>query len=283
MNTRRLELSGGALALTAVAAIGWLDYVTGVDIGFSLFYLVPIVASAWICGVRVGVIVAAVAGSVWLAADISLRGSDTSVGVSLWNAFTRYVIYISEAVFIAMLRRDRELMRTLAARESTLARTDETTRLANTRAFAEAADEELARARANGESVCVLYIDLDNFKTINDTLGHATGDVVLQQVAEELSHVLRPGDVAARLGGDEFGVLLRGVDETIAERVAERILARITDLGTSYRGSRLGATVGIAYFASNLPVDAEAILSAADALMYEGKREGKGRVVVRRS
>lgn len=277
------ELYGGALAILAVMAIGWLDYVTGVDIGFSLFYLVPIVASAWACGLRVGVFVAAVAGSVWLAVDVSLSGPHTSLGVSLWNAFTRYVIYISEAVFIALLRRDRELLRTLAARESALARTDETTLLANTRAFAEAAEEELARARANGESVCVLYIDLDNFKQINDTLGHPAGDAVLQQVAEELSHVLRPGDLAARLGGDEFGVLLRGVDETIAERVANRILGRITDLGMTYPGSSLGATVGIAYFAANLPHDAEAILSAADALMYEGKRQGKGRVVMQRS
>ena len=280
--TLKRRLLGGLIALCAVAAIGWLDYVTGVDIGLSLFYLIPIGVTGWLCGWRIAAFVAFVAGTVWLAADISLRGPATSVGVSLWNAFTRYVIYISEGVFIALLRRDRELLREAALQQSSLARTDQTTRLPNARAFAEAAEVELARSRAADEPVCLLYVDLDNFKTVNDTLGHAAGDAVLQQVADALAHTVRPGDLAARLGGDEFALLLRAVPPEAAEAVAQRIVSLVAQVASENPCCELGATVGVAYFEKNLPEDTDALLHTADELMYRGKREGKGRVVLDR-
>jgi diguanylate cyclase (GGDEF)-like protein len=260
-------------------AIGWIDYVTGPDVGLSLLYLIPVALSGWYGGITAAIFVGAAAGSAWLAADIAWRDSDTAIAISVWNAFTRYIIYISEGMLLALVHKDREKLRRLAARESTLARTDAGTRLPNARAFMEMLEEELQMARESGEAVCVAYLDLDNFKEVNDRYGHAAGDEVLQNVATAIQRSIRGHDVAARLGGDEFAVLLRGVDPVIAQSVGERIAARVREIGTRYAEATLSATLGVAHFES-LPETASALLQAADGAMYAGKTSGKGRVVV---
>lgn len=262
-----------------VVAIGWIDWFTGPDIGLSLLYLVPVAFAGWYGGVAAAIFVGLAAGSAWLTADVALRHSDTAIAISVWNAFTRYIIYVSQGVLFALVHRDREKLRKLAARESSLARTDLGTRLPNARAFMELLEAELEEARERGEAVCVAYLDLDNFKEVNDRYGHAAGDEVLQNVATAIQRSIRGHDVAARLGGDEFGVLLRGVDPLIAQTVGERISARIREIGTKYAGATLGATLGVAFFQS-LPETASALLQAADGAMYAGKSSGKGRVVV---
>ena len=276
MQPRRLTWVIVAAAI--IAAIGWVDYATGPEIGFSLLYLIPIAISAWYGGVRVAVIAGAVAGACWLAADLAWRDDERAIAISLWNAFTRFVIYISQGVFIAMLHRDRERLRRVAAREATLARTDSSTGLPNARAFLEHAERELQR----GTPLCVLYVDLDNFKAFNDLLGHSAGDDILDAVADILRRSIDDCDVAARIGGDEFAVLLCEADELKARRTAERISDTIRTLGTAYGDMRFGATVGVAYFAEP-PATAEDLLRHADDAMYQGKTQGKGRVVVQRA
>jgi len=124
--------------------------------------------------------------------------------------------------------------------------------------------------------VGVLYVDLDRFKEVNDTLGHAAGDAVLVEVAARLRALVRPVDLIARLGGDEFAVVLRGlVDEKAAEHIAERVVAR---LGEPYEsvGSEvdLGASVGVATSSVD-DFDAERLLVAADRALYRAKAEGR--------
>lgn len=263
------------LSTAVVATIGWIDYASGPDIGMSLLYLVPIVVSAWYGGVAPGVLIACFAGASWLAADLAWRENDTAIAISLWNAFTRFVIYISQAVFVAVMRRDREKLRRLAIYEGTLARTDSNTGLPNSRALLERADRELKR---NGP-LCMLYIDLDNFKVFNDRLGHAAGDDILGEVARILAGAIGPSDVAARIGGDEFAVLLGDCDQTGACRVADAIAETIGALGSAYGDVKFGATVGVAYFREP-PANAEELLRSADDAMYRGKLQGKGKVVV---
>jgi diguanylate cyclase (GGDEF)-like protein len=268
------------VGVAVVSLIGWLDWITGPDIGFSLLYLIPVAIAGWRGGVTTAVIVGSFAGLSWLYADIAWKTTETGIAISVWNAFTRFVIYISQGVLLALLRRDREKLRHVAARESALARTDSGTSLPNARAFVEAVEKELDRARESREAVCLLYLDLDNFKEINDRFGHAAGDEVLQRVADALQHSIRGHDMAARLGGDEFAVLLRGVDENVARAVSERIRARVAGIGAAYPGSHLGATVGVTWMAG-APESAQALLRAGDRAMYEGKTAGKDQVVVR--
>ena len=258
-----------------VATIGWIDYVTGPDVGLSLLYLVPIGVSAWYGGVAVAVVVGCFAGGSWLAADLAWRDSETAIAISLWNAFTRFVIYVSEGVFIAIVHRDREKLRRLATREGLLARTDSNTGLPNSRAFIERAEHEMK----SGSPLAVLYVDLDNFKSFNDRLGHAAGDDILEEVAHILRESTGQNDLAARIGGDEFAILLCcDADELRARRIGDAITERIRGLGSAYGDIRFGATVGVAFFREP-PDNAEELLRAADEAMYRGKTLGKGRVV----
>lgn len=137
----------------------------------------------------------------------------------------------------------------------------------------------LGQARTLGTTVGVLYVDLDGFKAVNDTLGHQAGDSVLCAVALRLSGELRGLDIAARLGGDEFVVLLEGdTDLEAAEKVAERLitsLSRPYQLGTGEEVV-IGASVGIA-IGGRGKMNAEALLREADASLYLAKTSGKGR------
>ncbi|HYK03263.1 MAG TPA: GGDEF domain-containing protein [Thermoanaerobaculia bacterium] len=273
------RLYGTAAAAVAVAAIGWIDYVTGPDVALSLLYLIPVAIAGWYGGMTVAIFISAAAGTASLVANITWDASESAIAISMWNAFTRYVIYTSEAVLLAMLHRDREKLRRLVAHQSTLARTDSSTSLPNARAFMEVVEEEIQTARETGDPVCVAYLDLDNFKRINDTFGHAAGDEVLQRVAGALKRSIRGHDVAARLGGDEFAVLLRGVEPDAARTVGERIAARIGEIAANYAGAALGVTLGVAHFRA-VPDNAATLLRAADGAMYAGKTSGKGRVIV---
>ncbi|WP_432519979.1 diguanylate cyclase domain-containing protein [Kineococcus sp. SYSU DK006] len=136
----------------------------------------------------------------------------------------------------------------------------------------------LSAAGRSGQQVALLYCDLDDFKPVNDTGGHAAGDHVLIGVAERLSAAVRPGDTVARLGGDEFAVVCPDLpDEAAAAHVAERIVAEMAEpfavAGWSFP---VGISVGLAM--AEPGADAQRVLQDADAAMYEAKGSGKGRV-----
>jgi diguanylate cyclase (GGDEF)-like protein len=141
------------------------------------------------------------------------------------------------------------------------------------------AEQMLARARRQHLPVAALYVDIDGFKHINDSFGHATGDELLRIVAARLAGVVRAGDTAARLGGDEFVVLVEGSTldagpELVAERLLE-VLRRPYDMGNEI-GRQLSITASIG-IASDLRGDAEELLRDADVALYEAKAAGKNR------
>jgi diguanylate cyclase (GGDEF)-like protein len=139
---------------------------------------------------------------------------------------------------------------------------------------------ERANAESSGRPVVVLFIDLDRFKAVNDSLGHRAGDELLTEVAARIRETLRSADVPARLGGDEFAVLLDGGSIEDACRVAERITARIAEpFKITDRTVCIGASVGVASGPAGL-TDAAELLSNADVAMYQAKKAGAGRVVV---
>ncbi len=138
-------------------------------------------------------------------------------------------------------------------------------------------------ALRSGRDLAMLVIDLDDFKTINDGLGHSIGDNLLRQVSARLSAALRPDDVAARLGGDEFAVLMEGTDRAAVMTTAQRLLRAIEEpMTVSGREIALHASIGVAFVADTDPgtVGAETMLRSADLAMYGAKSRGKGRVAV---
>ncbi len=258
------------------ACIGWLDFVTGPEYGLSLLYIVPIAVAGWTHGRLVGVATALQAAGWWLWADLHWQ-TTPSLFATAWNALTRLVIFATMGIGSAMIHADRRRLSELLAREQSLARTDALTGLPNGRAFREHATQDLARARREGSPVTLVYLDIDNFKHVNDRYGHARGDAFLADIAETIRAGLRAGDHAARLGGDEFGVLLWGADEPAGTMVAERLVASIRMLGNAFPGARVGASAGLAT-APSTGATCEQLLHDADQAMYEVKHGSKGSV-----
>ena len=161
---------------------------------------------------------------------------------------------------------------------------DPLTGLPNRRSFDAVVQRLLSQAKRSGELVAVGFVDLDDFKAVNDTHGHQAGDVLLQEVAVRLRAAVREGDVVARLGGDEFTLALRELqDEHHARRVAERIAAAFVapfDLGLAHVVAR--ASIGIALFPAHGD-DLEALLRAADHAMYRAKGAGEATVAFARA
>lgn len=165
------------------------------------------------------------------------------------------------------------------ARLAHLAYHDHLTGLPNRTQFQKHLDVALARARRDGSSVAVLFIDLDGFKQINDVHGHAAGDAVLRSVGERLSVATREGDVVARLGGDEFLMLAslslgdRNALDSVCDRVRGHLLEPVMVEGVELN---VAGSVGVAVF----PRDAETgdeLIRAADLAMYRVKQHGRGR------
>ena len=158
--------------------------------------------------------------------------------------------------------------------------TDSLTGLANRRALDAAVVRAIARARRDAALCAVLFIDIDHFKDINDALGHAVGDAVLQGVGWGLRDRLRRGDLLARYGGEEFVALLSDTDLEAALQVAEVLRSRIAslDFDSLTGGLPVRVSIGVAQLSEEL-MAAGSLVAAADAAMYEAKRQGRNRVV----
>jgi diguanylate cyclase (GGDEF)-like protein/PAS domain S-box-containing protein len=155
---------------------------------------------------------------------------------------------------------------------------DPVTNLANRALFVERVRHAIGRARREERQLGVMFLDIDDFKTINDSLGHGAGDAALMDVAKRLSDSIRSSDTAARFGGDEFVVLLEDLESTdIATEVAERVLEDLRQpLEVAGKELVVRGSIGISIMSSDSPLGAEELIRDADAAMYIAKRDGKG-------
>lgn len=269
MTERRLHLQLLVLAalLCVVVGIGYLDFTTGPRFGLALFYLLPVVIAAGRLGKWWSLVVAFGAAATWFFVDVTVDGD---LPTSLWNGFTRLAIFASQGWLVASIDEERR-------RERELARLDAVTGLPNSRAFTEL----LNRLPLQSAPCCLAYIDLDNFKQVNDRFGHSAGDAVLTEMADALRAAIRSDDIAARVGGDEFAVLMRDADHAVAEFAADRIVGSARAIGVKYPDAGLGASVGFAVCPKGAHVSADDFIRVADAAMYEAKERHKGSYVVR--
>jgi diguanylate cyclase (GGDEF)-like protein/PAS domain S-box-containing protein len=184
-----------------------------------------------------------------------------------------------DRTFVVHLQ-DVTLARTAEAKLAHQAMHDPLTDLPNRLLFMDRLEQAVRRAARHPRAVSVLFIDLDGFKGINDTFGHAGGDVLLLEVARRLPLVLRPSDTVARLGGDEFAVLIEdAAGEREAVAISERLSSELAQ-PIEIEGKAVVVTASIGAAVSHSPSDAEAILHDADAAMYSAKQQGKARCVV---
>jgi diguanylate cyclase (GGDEF)-like protein len=156
---------------------------------------------------------------------------------------------------------------------------DPLTGLANRTLMRDRLEHALARSERERGATAVLFVDLDDFKQVNDTHGHAAGDAALVELGRRLQTAVRPGDTIARIGGDEFVALCEHVDEESALAVGERLLEAIREPFTAGEVKHeLSASIGIALG----PSDPDALLASADAATYRAKAAGRGRIELSR-
>jgi diguanylate cyclase len=160
-----------------------------------------------------------------------------------------------------------------------LATTDVLTGLVNRRSFFERLEQEIERYKRFGRNMALLMVDLDHFKKVNDTLGHAAGDEVLQQFAVLALHSLRKIDLIGRLGGEEFIILLPGADVEGVRRYAERLRRQVAEKSFATRAGEVDITVSIgATLVAAGDRDCDELLSRADRALYMAKKKGRNRV-----
>jgi len=255
-----------AAAMAMVALIGLADLVSGADIGLSLFYLLPVALASWYAGVLPGIAVTVVSGIVWYLADVMADHLYPHPAIALWNAFIRVGMFAAVSISLSRLRAALD-------REKRLSRSDPLTGAWNSRAFHAIVKEELARCRRYSRPVSLVFLDVDDFKRVNDGLGHAAGDLALQSITKAMGECLREVDTLARLGGDEFAVLLPETGAEDAVATAAKILRRAAE-DAAESGFRVTLSAGVATCAASYP-GADELIGRADELMYRAKAAGK--------
>jgi diguanylate cyclase (GGDEF)-like protein len=269
VNEPKLRYRALAGAVVLVGLLATLDELTGIEISFALFYVGPVFLAAWFAGPWAGVAISVLSAVAWQVANQLAAESFSGPLIPLWNTFSRLTVLVVISVLLTRLKQALE-------RERTLSRVDPLTRVANARAFHESALDEITRARRHERPLTILFVDLDNFKQINDRSGHAAGDAVLQSVAGTLARSVRDTDRVARLGGDEFVVLFPETDCQAAAvalgHLREELLGEMQRNGWAVTFSMGARTY------SEPPGSADELIQSADTLMYAAKQNGKSRI-----
>jgi diguanylate cyclase (GGDEF)-like protein len=259
-------------SLVVMAAVTWLDFRSGPFVELSIFYLPPIAAMAWYVGRREGLWAAALATALWGLAGPALRGDELPPGLLAWNAAAQLLFFASAAVVVSVVSNQ-------AVRLRVLAREDALTGISNRRAFFGALDRIVEWGRRQGSPWVLAYLDVDDFKKINDNFGHGTGDKVLKSVARTLREATRRVDVVARLGGDEFVLLLPQTSAEQGELVVEKVMTLLED-AMARGGWPVSFSIGVITFTA-APESADAAVAVADACMYRVKASGKAAAAYR--
>ncbi len=238
------------------------------ELGLGILYVIPVLLAAWHDGMEWGVSFALATSLLRL-----LGGGDRSSASAPWQARAvgevAYLAVVGVAIAgLSQLRRTQAQLQLLATHDSL-------TGVLNARVFTEAVTRELGRNRRYGRALAVIYLDLDDFKAVNDVHGHATGDAVLRLVADAMRSAVRAADVVGRLGGDEFAVLMPETEGAVAYAAATRLANGIR---TVFRGTpSVTASIGVVSVAAT-DAGSATVLRTADQAMYQAKRDGKDRI-----
>jgi diguanylate cyclase (GGDEF)-like protein/PAS domain S-box-containing protein len=200
-------------------------------------------------------------------------------GHPIWISMTVSPVYDSQGILSYLIAQMEDISERKESEErlTRQALHDSLTGLPNRTLFADRV--RMATARRGAQGFAIVYLDLDGFKLVNDTLGHAAGDHVLIEVARRLERLLRAGDTLARLGGDEFALLCEGVGEAEAKTIADRVIEALTEaILVQDREIIQAASIGISLYGPGVSVDEpDAMLGEADMAMYRAKASGKSR------
>lgn len=262
------ETTVAAFSFLLLCAIALIDLLTGYEVAFSLFYVAPVAITAWRSSVRTGLLLAALSATVWAMADYWAGHEYSHWLVLVWNSIVRLSFFAIIALLIAKLHGNLLLL-------DRLSRIDPLTGALNGRAFLELAERELEQARRYGTPFTLLFIDLDDFKSVNDRCGHAAGDALLRSVIDALRDTIRATDLVGRVGGDEFVVLL---SHSAGDEARETVRRLRRDLVAKMTGRNCPVTMSIGAVSvprARYDMTLDTLLGKADELMYRVKRSSK--------
>lgn len=260
-----LIVCGGLLL---VVIISFIRSLTGPEYILSPLYLLPIVMVTWLIGLWPGVVLAIVSVASELIADLAMWKLFTSAAIPFVNEAFCLIVFLVIVYVVSSLKRNLDI-----------SHSDYLTGLANTRRFLEIADIELRRARRYERPIAIAFLDLDDFKAINDAQGHETGDEVIRSIAKSLANSVRDTDLVARYGGDEFLILMPEADEAAAHLIVERLQAQLAKTLVD-REIQTTFSAGVVIF-NKPPAETNEMLRQADTTMYSAKAAGKNAVQYR--
>jgi diguanylate cyclase (GGDEF)-like protein len=257
------------VGVVLVIILGIIDYLSGYEVSISLFYLFPILLVVWYTDGQMGLVLSFASTVVGFIANYSAGQSYSHPLIYFWNVILRLGFYCVVTWLSWMLKRTNKI-------NQELARTDYVTGAISIRYFYELAQIEISRFQRYRRPFTLVYIDLDNFKAINDRLGHSTGDRVLRAVTDSVRRQVRPGDTLARLGGDEFALLMPETDGNAARTVINRIHSSLVDEMVR-NGWIVTFSLGVVTY-TEVPKTVDEMVKIADNAMYSVKAASKNGV-----
>jgi diguanylate cyclase (GGDEF)-like protein len=257
------------VACILIIVVGLLDFLTGNEVAVSLFYLIPIALVTWRAGRRFGIAASVVSALVWLVTAIASGPTHLPATIDAWNTFIVLSFFLVVVGLLSALRKALE-------HERGLAQTDYLTGAVTPRFFFELLQMEIDRSRRYNHPFTIAYIDIDDFKSVNDRFGHVTGDQVLFQMVAQTRQHLRNTDLVARLGGDEFAVLLPETGQESAQVILSKIHSGIlAGMETGHWPVTISIGVLTCVFP---PVTTQETISLVDEVMYSVKHAGKNAI-----
>jgi diguanylate cyclase (GGDEF)-like protein len=246
--------------------IGFIDYLTGYEFAFSVFYVIPIAIVTWQTSLSLGVVTSLLGALLWLGVDMALAHPYSHNFVPIWNAFIRLSFFLIITVLLSKLRKS-------LRREKELASVDNLTGAFNSRMFYELVQIEINHFKRYKAPFALVYIDLDNFKSVNDNFGHSAGDQLLQRVVSCFRKYLRKTDIIARLGGDEFALLLPETNEESSYILLSKLQIELLEEMKKCNWP-VTFSVGVV-ICLKAPDTVQDLMKMSDELMYSVKKSTK--------
>ncbi|HOT47354.1 MAG TPA: diguanylate cyclase [Spirochaetota bacterium] len=263
LNNQKIHFT--VIGFVLVLLFGFIDSLIDYRVSFSIFYVLPVVLVTWYTGIRIGILFSILSSAMWFAASLISHNQQAPLPIIAWNTVVRLGFFIIISSVLHYFKSEREN-----------ARMDYLTRIANRRHFEEMLSNEIQRSNRYNHPLSIIYMDVDNFKTINDNLGHRAGDKVLTAISTIINSHIRSSDAIARLGGDEFAILLVETDEQEAGKFIKKVQYELLLAMESYTFP-VTFSFGIATFYS-FTKNIREMMHIADSCMYHSKKSGKNRI-----